>query len=71
MREEDIIHERDGGFWVGREKARTLYGNTIRSARYTVFRPYGTASISDSSYEATADGKSLAVARCDYLADAR
>ncbi len=54
--ESDILHE-NGAFWVCRE----------RNA-YTVFRNGVTAATSDSSYAKTADGLSIAKARCDYLA---
>lgn len=54
-RESAIVHE-NGRFWVLRE----------RSA-YTVYRNAGTHSVSDSSYAKTADGLSLAIARCAYL----
>lgn len=56
MREEDIIHEA-GDYWVGRERNS-----------YTVFKNVGTYSVSDSAYAKTEDGKSIAIARCEYLA---
>mgnify|MGYP006909076258 CR=1 FL=1 len=55
MTEDDIVYE-VGDHWVLREKAR-----------YTVFVAGSTHSTSDSSYERTDDGLSLAKARCDYL----
>lgn len=56
MRESDILHEA-GAFWVAREKTA-----------YVVYRVNGTHSVSDSAYPRTADGLSIAIARCDYLA---
>ena len=56
MRERDIMHE-TGPFWVGREPKA-----------YTVFRNGATHATPDSSYARTADGLSIAIARCDYLA---
>lgn len=57
MRESDIIHE-NGNYWVG----RTL-------GAYTVFKIDGYVSYPDSSYENSEDGKSIAIARCNYLAE--
>lgn len=56
MRESDIMHE-NGAYWVGRTKSG-----------YVVFRSGVTHSTSDSAYELNADGLSIAIARCDYLA---
>ena len=56
MRESDIVYE-NGDYWVAKE----------RSA-YTVYKSRLTHSVSDSSYQRDADGLSLAIARCDYLA---
>ena len=56
IKESDIIHE-NGDFWVLRERDR-----------YTVLRNGLTHSESDSAYEKTDDGLSIAVARCNYLA---
>lgn len=56
MRESDIMHQA-GPFWVGRQ-----------SQGYTVFRDGLTHATSDSTYPRDADGLSLAIARCDYLA---
>ena len=56
MKESDIKHEA-GRFWVG---------DTGRS--YTVFAQHITHSVSESAYARDADGLSIAVARCDYLA---
>ena len=58
MRERDIKHE-SGPFWVG---------DTRRPPSYTVYRVGITHSTPDSSYAHDADGLSLAIARCDYLA---
>lgn len=58
VREEDIEYER-GDFWVHRDRARALY---------TVYRAGATHSTSDSSYKLTPDGRTLAVARANYLA---
>ena len=54
--EAQIVYE-VGNFWVCR-----------RPKHYTVYRSTLTHSIPDSSYHATNDGLSLAIARCDYLA---
>lgn len=56
MREQDIKHEA-GRFWVCDTKAA-----------YVVFAAGITHSTSDSAYSRDADGLSIAVARCDYLA---
>lgn len=56
MRESDIIHE-SGGYWVGRE-----------NNGYVVYKTGLTHSTADSTYPLTDDGKSIAIARCDYLA---
>ena len=56
MREANIMHE-NGLYWVYRDRDR-----------YTVMRPHTPCSITDSAYAKTADGLSLAIARCDYLA---
>ena len=55
MKESDIMHE-NGKYWVLREKDR-----------HTVVKMGFTHGISDSSYEKTDDGLSIAIARCDYL----
>lgn len=55
-KETDIMHE-NGNYWVLRE--RTCY---------TVFKAGITHSVSDSAYAKTADGLSIAIARCNYLA---
>jgi hypothetical protein len=57
MRESDIMHE-NGAYWVGRG----------RNA-YVVYRVGITHSTSDSAYARTPDGLSIAVARCNYLAE--
>jgi hypothetical protein len=59
MRELDIVHE-NGDYWVAKEKAA-----------YTVYKAGVTHSVSDSSYAKDADGLSLAIARCNYLARPR
>lgn len=52
-----IIHENDD-YWVKRErKAYTVYKNGLTHAT------------SDSAYAKTDDGRSLAIARCNYLAN--
>lgn len=56
MKESAIKHE-NGSFWVGKVK------NT-----FTVYHSGSMVSTPDSSYPATADGLSIAVARCNYLA---
>jgi hypothetical protein len=59
MRESDIAYE-NGDYWVAREKDR-----------YTVYQSGITHSVSDSAYRKDADGLSIAIARCDYLARSR
>ena len=54
-REKQIIHE-NGMFWV-----------CENSDDYTVYKIGVTHSVSDSAYEKNEDGKSIAIARCDYL----
>lgn len=56
MRESDIVHQ-VGRFWVWRGRTQ-----------YTVFCDGITHATSDSAYEKTSDGLSIAIARCDYLA---
>ncbi len=56
MKESDIVHEA-GPYWVARQKGA-----------YVVFHAGATHSVSDSAYLPDADGLSLAIARCDYLA---
>ncbi len=56
MKEADIMHE-NGDYWVARERGS-----------YTVYRIGVTHSTSDSAYARTADGLSIAKARCNYLA---
>lgn len=58
MNERDVIHEA-GPFWVGRTSA---------PASFTVYEVRGVASYPDSSYPANDTGKSIAIARCEYLA---
>lgn len=58
IKEKDIVHE-NGKFWVWRN---------VRQACYAVMRTGVTCSESDSAYPLNADGLSIAVARCDYLA---
>lgn len=53
-REAKIVHER-GDYWVCAE-----------GGRYTVYKAGPTHSVADSSYPATTDGLSYAIARCDY-----
>lgn len=56
LKEKQIIHE-NGMFWV-----------CENSDDYTVYKIGVTHSVSDSAYEKSEDGKSIAIARCDYLA---
>lgn len=51
-----IVHER-GNVWV-----------RDGDGQYTVYRQGATHSTADSSYPRTPDGRSLAIARADYLA---
>jgi len=55
-RETDIMHEA-GNYWVARDRKA-----------YTVFKAGVTHSVSDSAYAKSADGLSIAIARCNYLA---
>lgn len=55
-READIVHQ-NGGFWVLRDRAA-----------YVVMRDTPTHAVSDCGFPKTDDGLSIAVARCDYLA---
>lgn len=57
-KESDIAHE-NGCFWVLKDAKR---------GRYTVMRATSTHSESESAYRLDADGLSVAIARCDYLA---
>lgn len=57
MKEKQIVYE-NGDFWVG----------DIDNC-FTVFIVGITHSKSDSSYEKSEDGLSIAKARCDYLAN--
>jgi len=57
MRESDIKHE-NGAFWVLDNKTS-----------YVVMRIGSTHSTSDSAYEHTKDGLSIAIARVNYLAN--
>ena len=59
MRESDIMHE-TGDYWVSRDRAS-----------YTVWKNGVTHSTSDSAYPKTPDGLSIAIARCNYLANIR
>lgn len=54
--EADIMHE-NGNYWVLRDRKA-----------YVVMRNVGTHSVSDSAYEKSPDGLSIAVCRCNYLA---
>lgn len=58
LKEKDIAHE-NGAFWVWHNKQASCYAVMVTGA---------TCSQSESSYPLNDDGKSLAVARCDYLA---
>ena len=56
--EKDIVYE-NGDYWVFDDR---------KAKHYVVFKNVGTHSVSDSAYERNDDEKSIAVARCDYLA---
>jgi hypothetical protein len=58
MTEADIIHQA-GPFWVGRTRS---------PPSFTVYQVKATASHPDSSYAPDDDGRSMAVARCNYMA---
>lgn len=60
MRERDIKHE-NGRFWV----CDTRDSYTVYKAMPCHY------SVPDSSYEHSDDGLSIAIARCDYLAENR
>lgn len=55
-REQSIVHE-NGDYWVSNS-----------NGQYTVYCAGITHSKADSSYSSDADGLSIAIARCDYLA---
>lgn len=57
MKEPDIVYE-TGRFWVLRD---------LKRSGYTVFENGITHATSDSTYDLTEDGLSLAKARADYL----
>ena len=60
MREQDIMHETPcGNYWVGRD---------TRQGAYIVYKVGATHSTSDSGYDLTPDGLSIAIYRADYLA---
>lgn len=61
MRESDIVFEK-GNYWIGRDR---------KVSTYIVFKIGPTYSTSDSAYALTPDGLSIAIARCDYLANRR
>lgn len=56
LKESDIKHE-NGAYWVA-----------DTGDAYTVFQNGVTHSTSDSAYKRNADGLSIAIARCNYLA---
>lgn len=56
MVEADILHE-NGRYWVA--KTKTAYAVMVNGTTY---------SIADSAYDKSADGLSVAISRCDYLA---
>lgn len=56
MREPDILHA-NGEYWVGQQ-----------AGDYVVYRDGPTHATSDSAFHKDADGLSIAIARCDYLA---
>lgn len=60
IRESDIMHE-NGDFWVLRSRGG-------KQPNYAVMKNVGTRSVADSAYELSADGLSIAIARCDWLA---
>jgi len=59
MKEQDIILE-VGHYWVGRDNA---------AKQYVVYKTGVTHSVADSAYPLTNDGLSIAVCRCEYLAN--
>ena len=60
MRESDIMHETPcGKYWVGRDKGQMAY---------VVYKVGATHSTSDSGYDLTPDGLSIAIYRANYLA---
>lgn len=60
LTEEDIVHE-NGNFWVAREADN-------KPPAYIVYKAGPTHSTPDGGYPLNADGLSIAIARCDYLA---
>lgn len=59
-KESDIMHE-NGKYWVLKDRKHP--------ASYTVMITGATYSVSDSAYPLTEDGLSIAIARCNYLAN--
>jgi len=59
MKESDIMHE-VGSYWVGRDR---------KGKAYVVYKIGATHSVSDSAYDMTDDGLSIAIYRCNYLAN--
>lgn len=60
MNEADILYENDG-HWIYHDKKIKCYVVMVNSKSFT-------HSLSDSAFPYSADGYSLAKARCDYLA---
>ena len=58
IKEKDIVHE-NGKYWVMRNRKEGCYSVMVSGV---------THSVSDSHYSLDDDGLSIAVARCDYLA---
>lgn len=58
MTESDILHE-ENGYWVGRVRGK--------QGGYRVYRNGITYAESTEMYALTADGLSIAIARCKYL----
>ena len=57
--EKNIIHE-NGDYWVCQDN---------EYSQYVVYKNGITHSVSDSAYELNDDGLSIAVCRCNYLAN--
>ncbi|CAB4126527.1 hypothetical protein UFOVP75_1 [uncultured Caudovirales phage] len=60
MKESQIVHQ-NGEFWVANN-------NVGKDKQYTVYRDGVTHATADSAYAHNADGLSIAIVRCNYLA---
>ncbi|KGC71040.1 bbp45 domain protein [Burkholderia pseudomallei] len=58
-REDDIVHE-NGKAWVLRDRPQKVYAVCVSGTTHSTV---------DSAYELNPDGLSIAIARCDYVAN--